>query len=151
MSLKKHCDALVLRNDLTPANIYLCSTEVLKSFKETYEFNSMTDFVSGMLTSEIYEEKIHSYLLRNNEIAIRVNEAVGLYEAYSSLISRYLYPYTIQVSATPIAGGPPKAAKGGKPQPPQPELFVKYLDYNKYIKSKCPLQGVKLSHGIYLG
>mgnify|MGYP007057235859 FL=1 len=39
MSLKKHCDALVLRNDLTPANIYLCSTEVLKSFKETYEFN----------------------------------------------------------------------------------------------------------------
>lgn len=108
----------------------------------------MNDFVNGMLTSEIYEEKIHSYELRNNEVAIRVNDAVGLYEAYSSLISRYLYPYTIQASAV-AAGPPPKAAKGSKPQPP--EVFVKYLDYNKYIKSKCPLQTVKLSHNIYIG
>lgn len=36
VSLKKQCDALSLRCDLSPAGIYLCSTEVLKSFKETY-------------------------------------------------------------------------------------------------------------------
>lgn len=105
----------------------------------------MNDFVTGMLTSEIYEEKIHSYELKNNEVATRVNYAAGLYEAYCSLMSRYLYPYIIQITA---AAGPVKAAKAGKNSP---EQFVKYLDYNKYIKSKCSLQTVKLSHGTYLG
>jgi hypothetical protein len=109
----------------------------------------MSDFIHGMLTSEIYEEKIHSYILKNNEVAIRTNDAVGVYDAYCSLISRYLYPYTIQASPAAGPGGPSRAAKGGKQQ--QNEIFTKYMDYNKYIKSKHSLQSVKLSHGIYIG
>jgi hypothetical protein len=76
----------------------------------------MCDFIHGMLTSELYEQKIHSYILKNNEVAIRTNDAIGLYDAYYNLITRYLYPYTIQVNTAAGPGGHSRAAKGGKQQ-----------------------------------
>lgn len=67
-----------------------------------------------MLGSEIYDEKIHSYIVKDCEMAVRTNEAIGYYEAYHSLINRYLYPYTIPTGN----GGAAKANKTTKNPPP---------------------------------
>jgi hypothetical protein len=42
------------RRDLVPADIYICTVDILNSFKETYEYSTMQDFIIGMLTSEVY-------------------------------------------------------------------------------------------------
>lgn len=49
------------RRDIVPIDIFICTIEVVKSFKETYEYLTMQDFIIGMLTSEVYEEKINVY------------------------------------------------------------------------------------------
>ena len=43
------------RSDLVATDIFICTLEVLKSFKETEEHQTMHDFIVGMLTSEVYE------------------------------------------------------------------------------------------------
>ena len=43
------------RRDLAHCDIYLCTQDILKSFKETFEYSCMTDYINGMLTSEVYE------------------------------------------------------------------------------------------------
>ena len=55
----------------------------------------MYDFINGMLTSEVYEEKIVGYMLANTEISYRTNWAHEYYEAYLHFISNRFYPYTI--------------------------------------------------------
>lgn len=52
-----------MRHDLVPVDLFVCSLDVLKSFKETEEHQTMHDFILGMLTSEVYEEKIIAYEL----------------------------------------------------------------------------------------
>ena len=39
------------RRDLVEAEIFICTIEVLKGFKETEEHQHMKDFIVGMLTS----------------------------------------------------------------------------------------------------
>jgi hypothetical protein len=56
-----------------------------------------------------------------------------------NLISRYLYPYTVQSRVN-------KISKNNSP-----ELLVRYYDYNKYVKSVCDLSNVRLSHNVYIG
>lgn len=43
------------RRDMVPCEIFICTVEVLKSFKESYEYTTMNEFIIGMLTSEVYE------------------------------------------------------------------------------------------------
>jgi len=46
--------------------------DVLKAFQENFTFNSFTDdFVKELLTAEINEEKISSYILPSNQYSIR--------------------------------------------------------------------------------
>lgn len=39
------------RRDFTHCDIYICTVDVFKSFKENYEYATMFDFINGMLTS----------------------------------------------------------------------------------------------------
>jgi hypothetical protein len=54
----------------------------------------MNDFIVGMLTSEVYEEKIIVYELKNNEVALRTNRSVNTYLAHMNYICGYLFPYS---------------------------------------------------------
>lgn len=68
---------------------------MLKSFKESYEYTTMNEFIIGMLTSEVYEEKINAYIIEKNERAFHTCKASELYKCYMSYICGYLSPYTI--------------------------------------------------------
>ena len=56
---------------------------------------TMFQFIHGMLTSEVYEEKIVAHVLASHEQAFRLNKAKDLYLAYISYISNQFYPYTL--------------------------------------------------------
>lgn len=54
----------VLHYDYVDAQVYVCSTDVLKAFQENFTFNSFRDdFIKEILTAEINEERISSYAL----------------------------------------------------------------------------------------
>lgn len=55
----------------------------------------MFDFINGMLTSEVYEEKIMGHVLDNHEHCYRINKAKDYYMAYVNYISNHFYPYTL--------------------------------------------------------
>ena len=55
----------------------------------------MNEFIVGMLTSEVYEEKMNAYVIAKNEKAFRNSKAANLYLLYMSYISSYLQPYTV--------------------------------------------------------
>lgn len=55
----------------------------------------MFEFIHGMLTSEVYEEKIIGHLLQSSEEAYRLNKSKDLYLAYIGYISNSFYPYTL--------------------------------------------------------
>lgn len=59
----------------------------------------MQDFIVGMLTSEVYEEKINAYILQPTEISFRVNRGSSFYGAYMNFICGYLSPYSIYKDA----------------------------------------------------
>lgn len=93
INLKK--TSIDFRRDLVPIDIFICTIEVVKSFKETYEYTTMQDFIIGMLTSEVYEEKINVYEIKNTEASFRLNKASNIYLAYMNFICGYLNPYTM--------------------------------------------------------
>lgn len=55
----------------------------------------MPDFINGMLTSEVYDDKIVAYVLEGTELSYRTNYSHQYYAAYLNYISRHYYPYTI--------------------------------------------------------
>jgi hypothetical protein len=55
-----------VRRDLVPISLFICTVEVLKSFKESFEYTTMNEFIVGMLTSEVYEEKMNAYVIAKN-------------------------------------------------------------------------------------
>ena len=83
------------RRDLIPIDVFICTVEVLKSFKESYEYTTMNEFIVGMLTSDVYEEKMNAYILEKNERAFRNSKPSSLYMLYMSYINGYLSPYTV--------------------------------------------------------
>jgi NDP-sugar pyrophosphorylase family protein len=100
----------------------------------------MQDFIIGMLTSEVYEEKINVYEIKNNEISYRLNKASNFYLAYMNFICGYLNPYTIYAD----------------------EMFAKYqrngdklytvAKYNKIIRKNTRISdSVTLSNNVYVG
>lgn len=59
----------------------------------------MQDFIVGMLTSEVYEEKINAYILKPTEVSFRLNKGSSFYVAYMNFICGYLTPYSIYKDA----------------------------------------------------
>jgi hypothetical protein len=87
--------AIEFRRDIVPCEIFICTVEVLKSFKESYEYTTMNEFIIGMLTSEVYEEKINAYIVEGKEKAFRTSKAKDLYQGYMAYISNYMMPYSL--------------------------------------------------------
>ena len=129
-----------VRNDLVQADLFVCTLDLLKSFKETEEYQTMHDFIFGMLTSEVYEEKIIVYELKNNEIALRVNRAATTYLAHMNFISGYMSPYSLY--------GEDRLAKMHRNCD---KMFTSAKFHKIYRKGVKVHQSAKLSHIVYLG
>lgn len=87
-------ETISFRNDLIDCHIDICAPDIPALFTENFDYNSIrTDFVSGILTSDILGKTIYTHILDNNYSA-RV-ESYQTYDAVSKdLISRYSYPVT---------------------------------------------------------
>ena len=100
----------------------------------------MHDFIFGMLTSEVYEEKIIAYELKNPEIALRINRAATAYLANMNFISGYLFPYSLY--------GEDRLAKMHR----NCDKMFTAANFHKIVRKGAKIhKTVKLSNSIYLG
>ena len=89
--LRRH-PTLQLHNDLLDCQIDICSVEVPALFTENFDYQDIrTDFVHGILTSDLLKKSIHVHVL-GDEYAARV-KSPQLYDAISKdMISRWTFP-----------------------------------------------------------
>jgi ADP-glucose pyrophosphorylase len=128
------------RRDLVAVDLFVCTVEVLKSFKETEEHQTMHDFIVGMLTSEVYEEKIIVYELKGAEVALRTNRAADAYLAYMNFICGYFFPYSLY--------GEDRLSKMHRDCD---KLFTVAKYHRVYRKGTKVAANVRLSNNIYIG
>jgi len=128
------------RRDLVPVDMFVCTVDVLKSFKETEEQQTMNDFIVGMLTSEVYEEKIIVYELSNSEVALRTNKSGTTYLAHMNYICGYLFPYSFY-SEDRLA----KMHRNGD------KMFTAAKYHQIFRKGAKVACNVRLSNVVYLG
>lgn len=83
------------RRDLTHCDIYICTTEVLKSFKENFELNTMLEFISRILSTDVYEDKIIAHILEQGELAFRINTSRDYYRTSLNYICRHFHPFSL--------------------------------------------------------
>jgi len=61
----KNTDVL-LRNDLCDCNIEICTPEVPALFTENFDYEDLrSDFVNGVLTSDLISKSIYCYIANN--------------------------------------------------------------------------------------
>jgi NDP-sugar pyrophosphorylase family protein len=103
----------------------------------------MNEFIIGMLTSEVYEEKINAYIIDQSEKAFRISKAAELYKLYMNYICGYISPFTVH--------------RQEELQPRQKELRKELAgfsvrEYNQVVKRGCKISpSSRLSNNIYLG
>lgn len=82
--------------NLVDPQIYVCSTDVLKAFQENFTFNSFReDFVKEILTAEINEEKISSYIVPDAEFVMHASDPRLYYKINQAVIKRNANPFTV--------------------------------------------------------
>uniref|UniRef100_UPI0035900842 translation initiation factor eIF2B subunit epsilon n=1 Tax=Myxine glutinosa TaxID=7769 RepID=UPI0035900842 len=86
-------DEVQIRYDLLDPHICLCSPQVPQLFTDNFDYQTLEDFVRGVLINEeILGNQIHVQLLRDTYAA-----RAGCLQAYSSIsidvICRWLYPH----------------------------------------------------------
>jgi translation initiation factor eIF-2B subunit epsilon len=91
-------ETISIRNDLIDCQIDICTQDVPALFTENFDYDHMrSDFVRGILTSDILGKTIYAHILDSN-YAGRV-QSIQTYDAISKdIISRYTYPITPDVN-----------------------------------------------------
>lgn len=92
--LLDNLETVSFRNDLIDCHIDICAPDIPALFTENFDYNSIrSDFVRGILTSDILGKTIYTHIL-DNHYSARV-ESYQTYDAVSKdVISRYSYPVT---------------------------------------------------------
>ncbi|TPX32224.1 hypothetical protein SmJEL517_g04659 [Synchytrium microbalum] len=88
---QKHPD-LQVRNDLIDCQIDICSLDVPALFQENFDYQHIrTDFVRGVLESDVLTSTIHCYVLED-EYAARVRSTHSYDSVSKDIIGRWAYP-----------------------------------------------------------
>lgn len=90
-----------IRNDLIDCHIDICSPIIPQIFQENFDYQTLrTDFLKGVLTSDLLKKSIYAYLLDDSEYAARV-ESWSTYSAISQdVLARWCYPLTPDANLT---------------------------------------------------
>lgn len=90
-----------VRNDLIDCRIDICSPIVPQIFQENFDYQTLrTDFLRGVLTSNLLKKSIYAYILDDSEYAARV-ESWSTYAAISQdVLARWCYPLTPDTNMT---------------------------------------------------
>ena len=86
-------DEMVIRNDLIDCCVDICSPHVPQIFQENFDYQYLrSDFVKGVLTSDLLKKTIYAYITDGTEYAARV-ESWATYDAVSQdVLARWCYP-----------------------------------------------------------
>ncbi|GEQ72254.1 hypothetical protein JCM33374_g5941 [Metschnikowia sp. JCM 33374] len=84
-----------IRNDLIDCCVDICSPHVPQIFQENFDYQTLrSDFVRGVLTSDLLKKTIYAYITDESEYAARV-ESWGTYASISQdVLARWCYPLT---------------------------------------------------------
>lgn len=88
-------DEFVIRNDLIDCHVDICSPHVPQIFQENFDYQTLrSDFVRGVLTSDLLKKSIYAYITDDSEYAARV-ELWATYDAVlQDVLARWCYPLT---------------------------------------------------------
>lgn len=101
----------------------------------------MQDFIIGMLTSDVYEEKINVYELKSTEVSYRLNQSCSFYLAYMNYICGYLTPYNLYSDD-----------RLGKFQKSTTDKHFTVRKFNKVVRKGCKISANSvLSNNVYIG
>lgn len=83
----------VIRNDLIDCHVDICSPHVPQIFQENFDYQTLrSDFVKGVLSSDLLKKTIYAYIAEGAEYASRV-ESWDTYDAISQdVLARWSYP-----------------------------------------------------------
>lgn len=83
----------VVRNDLIDCHVDICSPHVPQIFQENFDYQTLrSDFVKGVLTSDLLKKTIYAYIAEGAEYAARV-ESWDTHDAISQdVLARWSYP-----------------------------------------------------------
>ena len=86
-------DEMVICNDLIDCHIDICTPHVPQIFQENFDYQDLrSDFLRGVLTSDLLKKTIYAYVTDGIEYAARV-ESWATYEAVSQdILARWTYP-----------------------------------------------------------
>lgn len=86
-------DEMVIRNDLIDCCVDICTPHVPQIFQENFDYQYLrSDFVKGVLTSDLLKKTIYGYITDGSEYAARV-ESWATYDAVSQdVLARWCYP-----------------------------------------------------------
>eukprot|EP01119_Soliformovum_irregulare_P008978 TRINITY_DN2207_c0_g1_i1.p1 TRINITY_DN2207_c0_g1~~TRINITY_DN2207_c0_g1_i1.p1 ORF type:complete len:698 (-),score=261.33 TRINITY_DN2207_c0_g1_i1:25-1848(-) len=89
--LKEHKE-VSLRYDLLDCRIDVCAPEVLLLFADNFDYEDVrSDFIRGMLTSEILGNKVHAHII-DGEYAARVKDLRTYDSVSKDIMHRWTYP-----------------------------------------------------------
>lgn len=88
-------DEFVIRNDLIDCHVDICLPHVPQIFQENFDYQTLrSDFVRGVLTSDLLKKTIYAYITDGSEYAARV-ELWATYDAVlQDVLGRWSYPLT---------------------------------------------------------
>lgn len=88
-------DEFVIRNDLIDCHVDICLPHVPQIFQENFDYQALrSDFVRGVLTSDLLKKTIYAYITDGSEYAARV-ELWATYDAVlQDVLGRWSYPLT---------------------------------------------------------
>lgn len=86
-------DEFVVRNDLIDCHVDICSPHVPQIFQENFDYQTLrSDFIKGVLTSDLVKKTIYAYITDGTEYSARV-ESWATYDAVSQdILARWCYP-----------------------------------------------------------
>ncbi|EGV64095.1 translation initiation factor eIF-2B epsilon subunit, GEF [Yamadazyma tenuis] len=100
--LLEDVDELILRNDLIDCHIDICTPLVPQIFQDNFDYQLLrSDFVKGVLTSDLVKKTVYAYLTNGEEYAARVTSFLTYDAVAQDVISRWCYPVVPEVNLMP--------------------------------------------------
>ncbi|CAH0391142.1 unnamed protein product [Bemisia tabaci] len=82
-----------IRNDLLDTNICVCSAAVPPLFSDNFDFQTLDDFVRGLLINEeILASSVYSHVLLGDEYTACVNSWSSYQQVSADVINRWVHP-----------------------------------------------------------
>ncbi|XP_011873878.1 PREDICTED: translation initiation factor eIF-2B subunit epsilon [Vollenhovia emeryi] len=73
-------------------HIYLCSPSVLPLFADNFDFQTMDDFIRGVLTSDILDSRIYCQTLNEEDYALPITSWETYHVLTQDILRRYSFP-----------------------------------------------------------